>query len=180
MNPEESPFQQQPKYVEKSSNKKRLVTIFFVVLVLLIAGLGALYLLGNSAKHTTTPTTPVPTVIASTPTPTASSSAQLTATPSASISPTANPTSLSVTVLNGSGTAGAAGKIADALTSAGFTNVTTGNAKSFTYTGITVYVKDKANLPKVQKAIATADPSAKVAASVDSTIPTDVEVIVGK
>jgi flagellar basal body-associated protein FliL len=179
---EASSFQvQQPTYVEKSSNKKRLVVIFLVVLLLLIAGLGALYLLGSSAKHSPNPTNPIPTETAASPTPTSSTSAQLSATPSAALSPTPNLTSLTVSVLNGSGTPGAAGKVADALKNVGLTNVTTGNANAYTYTGITVYVKDKSNLPLVQNALhAATSPSTKVTASVDNTIPTDIEVIVGK
>jgi len=179
MNEESSSFQGQPAYVGNSSNKKRLVTIFFVVLFLLIAGLGALYLLGSSAKHTSNPTNPISTQTVSSPTPTTVTPTQA-ATPSASLSPTSTPTSMSVSVLNGSGTVGAAGKVADALKNAGFTNITTGNANAFTYTGITVYVKDKANLATIQKDIASLDPSAKVTASVDPTISSDVEVIVGK
>src|SRR6185437_14228658 len=123
---EQSAFQVQPAYVEKSSNKKRLVIIFLVVLLLLIAGLGALYLLGSSSsKHTFTPTNPIPTAPALSPTSSSSVSAQLTATPSAGLNPTPSLSSLTVSVLNGSGTAGAAGKVASVLTSAGFTHVTT-------------------------------------------------------
>jgi LytR cell envelope-related transcriptional attenuator len=179
---EDSPFQQQPAYVGKASNKRRLVTIFFVVLVLLIAGLGALYLLG-STKHQSAPTNPIPTETMATPTPASSSSAQLTATPSAAvISPTVNPSSLRVSVLNGSGTPGAAGAVADALKNAGFTSVTTGNASAFTYTGITVTVKkaESGDLQQIQKYVSAANPNAKVTTKVDNTIPTDIEVIVGK
>ena len=178
---EDSSFQQQPAYVGKTSNKRRLVTIFLVVLVLLIAGLGALYLLG-STKHQSTPTNPIPTEMVSTPTPASSSSAQLTATPSAAVSPTVNPASLRISVLNGSGTAGAAGAVADALKNAGFTKVTTGNASAFTYTGITITVKktESGDLQQIQKYVSAASPNTKVTTKVDNTIPTDIQVIVGK
>ena len=177
---DESVFQGQPAYVQRTSNKKRLVVIFIVVLLLIIAALGALYLLGSSTKHTPQPTNPIPSVtISEAPTP-ASPSAQLSPSPEASISPTAASTSLAITVLNGSGTPGAAGQVATALKTAGYTDVTTGNAKAYTYTGITIYAKTKANLQKVQNAISGANSNAKVTASVDATIPTDVEIIVGK
>ena len=178
---EQSPFQTQPAYVEKTSHKKRWVTIFFVVLILIIAALGALYLLGGSGKHPITqPTTPVPTeTLSASPTP-ATNSATLTSTPSATIAPSPALTSLKISVLNGSGVAGAADKMASALKNAGYTNVTTGNASVFTYTGITIYVKDKANLPTVQKEIAALDPSVKVTASADPTIASDIEKVVGK
>lgn len=179
---EDSAFQTQPAYVQRGSSKKKLVVIFLVVLLLVIAGLGALYLIGNSSQHSVSqPTTPVPTeTMQVTPTP-ASSSAQLSTTPVASASSSSvSPASLSVSVLNGSGVAGAAGQVASALKSAGFTSVTTGNASTFTYTGITVHVKKSDYLPLVQKAIATGSPNMKVTTSVDPSISSDIEVIVGK
>jgi len=177
----ESSFQGQPAYIEKTSHKKRWIVIFLVVLILIIIGLGALYLLGSSAKRTNLPTNPIPTeIMSATPTPVATSSAQLSGTPTASPSSAVKATSLTISVLNGSGTPGAAGKVASALETAGFTKVTTGNAKVYTYTGITIYAKNNADLQLVQKAINASDASVKVTASVDNTIPTDVEVIVGK
>ncbi|HWY79223.1 MAG TPA: LytR C-terminal domain-containing protein [Candidatus Sulfotelmatobacter sp.] len=175
-----SAFQGQPVYVEKSSNKKRLVIIFLVIFLLVIAALGALYMLGSSSKHTNQPTNPIPTdIMAATPT-TASNSAQLSVTTTASSSPTNSPKILQISVLNGSGTPGAAGQIASALQTAGYTNVTTGNAKSFTYTGVTLYAKNAADLKQVQKVITATNATVKITASINSTIPTDVEVIVGK
>ncbi len=178
---EDSPFQQQPTYVGKTSNRKRLITIFLVVLVLLIAGLGALYLLGNS-KHPTTPTNPIPTEATATPTPASSSSAQLTTTPSVDVSPSVSLSALRVSVLNGSGTAGAAGAVADVLKNAGYSRTTTGNASVFTYTGITITVKkaQSGGLPQIQKYIETVSPNAKITTKVDDTIPSDIQVIVGK
>lgn len=184
---EDSPFQVQPAYVQKTSSKKKLITIFFVVLLLVIAGLGALYLLGSSAKNSSAkPTNPVSnsTVVAQTPTPSASSSAQVSATPAAAatVAPTTNPSSLSISVLNGSGTPGAAGQAADALKKAGFTDVTTGNASAYTYQGITVTVKSSQSslTPQIEKYVSAAYPSAKVTVKTDNTIPTDVQIIVGK
>ncbi len=176
-----SAFQSQPAYVQKASNKKRLVIIFLVLLVVIIAALGALYLLGSSSKHpTSAPTTPIPTEsIVATPTP-ATTSAQLSPTAGVSVTPTSGADALTVSVLNGSGTPGAAGQTAAALKSAGFTNVTTGNASVYTYTGITVHVKKKENLASVEKAIESVNQNAKVTTGVDPTLPTDVEVIVGK
>jgi LytR cell envelope-related transcriptional attenuator len=179
---EDSPFQGQPSYVAKSSNKKRLVVVFLVVFLLVIAGLGALYLLGSTTKKAAKPATtmPLPTEVMSTPTPEATSSAKLSVTPTATSSASAiDPATLKVSVLNGSGTPGAAGKIATALKTAGFTNVTTGNAKEYTYKGLTVTVKKKAYLSQVQKAVA-ADSSMKVTTSVDTSLLSDIEVIVGK
>jgi hypothetical protein len=177
----ESSFQTQPAYVQKTSNKKRLVIIFVVILLLIVAALGALYLLGSSSKHqTTSPTNPVPTPMVSAAPTAASTSAQVKTTPSAAVSPSVALTSLTVSVLNGSGTPGAAGKVASAFKTAGFTNVTTGNATAFTYTGITVYVKNNDNLSAIKQAISTAEPNAQVTTGVKASIPTDVQVIIGK
>ncbi len=178
---DESVFQGQPAYVEKTSNKKRFITIFFVLFLVIVTALGALYLLGSTSKRTMPqPANPIPTEVkTATPTP-ATASALLSTTPSATGSPAVKLALLSITVLNGSGTPGAAGKIASALKSAGFTDITIGNAKSFTYTGFTVYAKNTADLQQVQKIIAATDSSVKIITSISSAIPTDVEVIVGK
>ena len=183
-----SAFKTQPAYVQKTSNRKRLIIIFLVVLVLIIVALGALYLLGSSAKKPPVqPTAPIPTQMQVTPTP-ASASATLSPTAGVSttpkvtpkVTPTSDLSSLSVSVLNGSGTPGAAGQTATALKSAGFTDITTGNASVYTYTGITVHVKDKNNLAAVEKAVQDANPNVKLTTGVDPTLPTDVQVIVGK
>jgi hypothetical protein len=179
----QSAFQTQPAYVQRASNRRRLVIIFLVVLLLIIAALGALYLLGSSAKKTTQPpTTPIPTAetITATPTP-ASVSAKLT--PTSAVTPTgaaADVSTLNVSVLNGSGVPGAASNVATSLKSAGYSNITTGNASAFTYTGITIHVKKSSYLAPVEKAVSDAEPNAKVATSVDTTITPDIEVIVGK
>lgn len=186
-----SAFQTQPAYIQKSSNRKRLVIIFLVIFVLVIVALGALYLLGSSAKKPPIqPTAPVPTQTPlASPTP-ASASAQVSptaevttaakTTPATKATPTPAKTALSISVLNGSGTPGAAGQTASALKSAGYTNITTGNASAYTYTGITIHVKDKNNLASVEKAIQDANPSVKITTGVDPTLASDVEVIVGK
>jgi len=180
-----SAFQTQPAYVQKASNRKRLIIIFLVILVLIIVALGALYLLGSNAKKPPIqPTVPVPTQAPAATQPPASPSAQLSPTAGVTVTPKVTPTpgstSLSVSVLNGSGTVGAAGQTAAALKSAGFTNVTTGNASSYTYNGITIHVKDKSSLATVEKAIQDANPNAQITTGVDPTLSTDVQVIVGK
>jgi hypothetical protein len=48
---------------------------------------------------------------------------------------------LSVTVENGSGAAGVAGKGADVLKNLGYDVTSTGNADNFNYTGVTIQVK---------------------------------------
>ncbi|MGI8420003.1 MAG: LytR C-terminal domain-containing protein [Candidatus Levyibacteriota bacterium] len=173
---------QQPAYVQKTSNKKRLLIIFFIILLLLIIGLVGLYFLGGKTKQQSTPTKPIPTAEPSptiVATPIASNSATITATPSAGTK--LDRSTLQVSVQNGSGTVGVAQKIADTLKKAGYIKVTTGNADAYTYEGITIHVKKKYRdyLPVLQKDLATANPKVNIKPTVDDTIKTDAEVIVG-
>lgn len=71
-------------------------------------------------------------------------------TPTLTPKPTINPidkssglnrSKLSVTVQNGSGTAGAAGKVADELKNLGYNVVTTGNADNYDYVNLNIWVK---------------------------------------
>ena len=181
---EPSVFQQSPlppAPVQRTSNRKRSIIIFLIILILLIAGLVALYLIGGTTKKaapvTTVPTlAPQPTVAA---TPAASASASPTASPSAS---PLDRTKIRVSVQNGSGTPGAAQKYATALQSAGYTKVTSGNAESFDHNGVTIIVTKKFSnyLPLLQKDLAQTAGSAKILTSVDDTISTDAQVIIGK
>lgn len=167
---DEVPFSDFPAYSEKSTNKKPLA-IFLIILLLIAAGVGGLYFLGrsrgaesqNAAVPTQSPTeAPLPTVV-----PTSIKELKR--------------SELEVSVLNGSGVAGAANSTAATLRSLGYTVASTGNADKFDYTGITVKVK-KANsdFADLLKKDLTASSSASVSASVDDTIPTDAQVIVGK
>jgi len=89
-----------------------------------------------------------------------------TATPSATATPQASPTSspsgtvdiskLKVSVLNGSGIAGEAGKVKALLETAGFTVTSTGNAATYDYTKTIIKAKstvDAATLKKVKDAL---------------------------
>lgn len=192
---DEVPFSDFPAYTEKSTNKGKAFGIFMVA-ILLIAGLvGGLYFMGRNKKSETKAI--VPTVAPSPtlkPSPTSTASASLTATPSGKVTPkpsskltpTPSGTSskldrsvISVAILNGSGVAGAANKTAASLRTLGYTIGATANADRFTYTGITVLVKkaqkDYGDLLKKD----LSDQGA-VTVTVDDTIPTDAQVIVGK
>ncbi len=121
-----------PTYVEKTSRTGRRIFLFLVVLLLLAgAVLGGLYYLGMSGgqKLSFLPSKPTPTLIPETPT------------PSPSPTPVLARKDLSVAVLNGSGTAGAAGTMADYLKGLGYTVSKTGNASRFDYTKTTVEVR---------------------------------------
>lgn len=181
---EESAFTQPPPSTPKPSNRRKLIIVFIIVLVLLVIGLVALYIIGGTIKRPTpAPLPPTPTALPTlipTVTPSASTSATLTATPSAS--PTSSRGTITVSIQNGSGTPGVAQKYATTLKTAGYTKITTGNADNFEYKGVTVHVtkKYKEYLAILEKDVTKADAKAKVSGSVDDTIKTNAEVIVGK
>jgi hypothetical protein len=73
--------------------------------------------------------------------PTPTLSKKVTTTPVPLLTGSTKKMSLSIEVLNGSGTKGAAGKLSSLLTSAGYTVTGTGNADVFTYKGLTLNIK---------------------------------------
>lgn len=168
-------FSEFPSYVERSSPRPRLFLIFFIVLLLIIAALAALYFIGASSGKNilqtiapvSTPTPIVAVVPTSLPTPT---------------TPQLERSELTVAILNGSGTAGAAKGVSSTLDELGYNIGTIGNAAKFTYTGITIHVKQSKNsyLSLLEKDIRDANPNASISATVDDTITQDAEVIVGK
>ena len=136
---QEGPFPTFPAYPRNSSRKARaflLVAIFIVVIAVTIV-LGNMFL-SSSQKESIG-------VKVEQPTPT---TAQVTPTPSGTVTSTPTPTEaaldkeeLSVQVLNGSGTSGAASDLADVLKDAGYTVSSTGNADRFDYEETVIQVK---------------------------------------
>jgi hypothetical protein len=112
-----------------------LLVLFFVFLITVFVG--GLYVYFSGGKKPTTALTPTPSVA-----PVASE------VPSASNAPTLAPTStpttvssLKVSVLNGSGKVGEAGKVKALLEKAGFSVGSTGNASAFSFTDTQIQVK---------------------------------------
>jgi LytR cell envelope-related transcriptional attenuator len=175
---DESAVHDQPSYVRKSSNKTRLISSFFVVLVLIIIAMGALFMIGSSPKQKVVPPTQLFPTATIPPSPSeASISATTSITPSSTKSAT---TTLRVRVLNGSGMQGAASEIAQAFRTAGFAQVTTGNAPAFTYTGVTVSIAKKEYEKQVQTILNSVESSQSATITVNPTMPADIEVIVGR
>lgn len=165
-------FSEFPSYVERSSPKPKLLLIFVIILVLIIVALAGLYFLGASKnKHVveSIPSLPTPTITKHSPIPVATQ-------------PILDRSALTVAIKNGSGTAGAAKGISSTLNGLGYTIGTIGNADKFNYTGITVHVKKSKStyLDQLKKDILDNDKTASVSASIDDTITSDAEVIVGK
>lgn len=169
---DEVAFQDYPTYSEKSGGKKSMVA-FIVVLLIIAAVIAGLFFLGRNNGtdqdgSTTAPTESIsiPTVVEE-PTPTVEPTPEL------------ERADLSVRVLNGSGTAGAAGKIADILRELGYTISGTGNADNFNYEGITINLAEdeKEYLDLLETDL---ENEGNITASVSSSLKSGAEVIVGK
>lgn len=172
---DDASFTQYPSYGEKNARKSHFVAIFFIILFVVILILVGLYFLGASKKGTFNPLTVKPT------------EAPSASTEEGEQTPTATPTpvqlersDLSLTVLNGSGVAGAAGDVSEILEDLGYTVESTGNASKFDYTGITILIseekKDYSDLLKKD----LADEAKTIKVEVDDNLKADAEVIVGK
>jgi hypothetical protein len=144
---EETPLEAIPTFTpgRRQTNKRSAYLILvIVIIILLFLGYWAVSSHKSSApKPTPTPVIATPTV---TPTPTPSPSGPPTVTPT----PTVNPvdkdsgldrSQLTVTVQNGSGTAGVAAKAVTVLKNLGYDVVGSGNADNFNYTNVTIQVK---------------------------------------
>lgn len=143
---EETPLEAIPTFTPQRRNTKKwpaYLILTIVVVILLFLGFRAV----SSYKSSPTPM-PTPIVVSptDTPTPTVAPST----TPGVTLTPTVNPvdkdsgldrSQLSVTVQNGSGTAGVGAKAADVLKGVGYNVVATGNADNFNYTNVTIQVK---------------------------------------
>ncbi len=182
--------------VEKKSSKRPKVIFLFFLLLVLVGGLlymGYQYagLKQTKQKEVAAPTPTVSLIPTDTPVSTASGTPTILVTPKASakITPTttvnANTvkrSSISVSVLNGSGTPGAAGKVATFLKSLGYTISATGNADTFNYTNISLNVKkgDEAILSLLKSDLAKTYTLDSASATLPASDTTDAVVIVGK
>lgn len=121
---------------KKKRSRKWLVFLFLILLTILL-GVGLYHFLktkpGLLKQAIPLPTPTVSVRLSPTLTPIAS--------PSAAPKPTIDRSSVSVTIENGSGVAGAAGSMASALKTLRYNVVATTNAGSFTYQGVTIEVK---------------------------------------
>ena len=166
-----------------ASAKKRafIYVLLFVVLIGLAIVAGNYFLSSKKAKSKVEPTpTPTPPIVIPTATPTASPSGKSTPTPTVKVSPTAkvsptvSPTTavsktLTIQVLNGSGTKGEAGKVASLLKAAGYSISSTGNADTFDYQKTVIQIKKSklsyaTQLKKDLSASYTVDPTVQTLA----------------
>ncbi len=192
MNGNELSFDNFPTFTAKSTNRKNFflfIILFFLILTSILVGL---YLLGATKKNSKVIKS-VPAAPTVTPLPTSSASAVLRVSPSVKSSPTSeispvekstnlDRSKLSVSVLNGSGIAGAAKEVSAYLQGLGYKVAQVANADAFTYTNLSVLVKkSKSSYAGLLKKDLQANPNfASVSASVSDDITSDAEVIVGK
>jgi hypothetical protein len=115
--------------------------------------------------------------VRSTPTPTATAAA----TPTPTLA-TVDKTSFEIKVINGGGTAGAAGKMRTFLEDKGYTVASTGNTDEYTYTTTEIHGKTtmKDAIANLQADLKDTYTLGTVAADLAASASADVEVIVGK
>lgn len=169
---EDASSQDESIYSERSSKSPFLIIIFFTVLVLVIVAAGGLYYLNIQNKQSSPPISPMP-------------QPTISITPTSSISATSvelKRSDLVISVLNGSGTSGAARGISSLLTNLGYTVKTVGNADGFAYRDITIKIKKSKEpyLPMLKKDLEEDASVSSISASVVDTIINDAEVIVGR
>ncbi len=169
---EDSSFSNYPSPADKNSHKSHFVAVFFIILIVVIIILVGLYFLGASKKGTFNPM--IPSTQKATPTP-------------KEVAPTITPTpvalersELEISVLNGSGVAGAAKDISTHLEDLGYTVKRVTNASKFDYQDVTILItKEKSEyLEMLKKDLA--DKNANIETEIDDDLSVDAEVIVGK
>lgn len=154
--------------------------------------------LGTGKNAGTGDITPTPTefiIPTDTPAPTSSETPTVTPKPTKTPTPTLKPSAssidqasgldrkdLSVTVQNGSGEAGVAGKAADVLRNLGYNVAGTGNADNFNYSDVTIQVKSpkKDFLALLKKDLSTNYTIGSATSDLSATSSSEALVIVGK
>lgn len=154
----------------KKSSKGPWVVFLVILLILLIGGAAGFFYMKKGSKHmllSFSPSpTPAPTATPMPPTPT----------------PTINLTKYTISVLNGSGVSGAASKTKSALTTAGFSVKTTGNAATSDYTTTVISAKSSVDSGFLQSLVTTLKQTYSVDATIktlDDNSTTDVVVTIG-
>ena len=121
------------------------------------------------------------TDVKSTPTPIPTSSPIVSSTPTPASEADVDISEFKVSVFNGSGTAGEAGKVKTLLVDAGFTVVSTGNAATYDYTKTIIKAKssvDDSVIQKIKKALSE-DYVVGDNQTLSSSSTTDIQVVVG-
>lgn len=191
---EETPFEATPA---PSSLPKRKINRRFIYLVFAICFLAILFIgykALNPSKSQTTQTTSLeasPTIPTDTITPTPEETSTPTPTNTPTPKPTGNPvdkatgldrSKLSVTVQNGSGEEGVAGKASDTLKNLGYDVISTGNADNYDYKNVTIQVKSSSSdfLDLLKKDLGFSYTIESATADLPDSFSSDALVIIGK
>ena len=187
---EETPFEAIPTFTpqRRQGNRKPVYLILaIVILILLFLGFRAV----SSYKGSTPTPTPTPIVTVATPTATPTPTINPSLTPTPVVSPTINPidktsgldrSKLSVTVQNGSGTAGVAAKGVTVLKDLGYDVVGSGNADNFNYANVVIQVKASKSdfLNLLKKDLGFTYTIGAATADLPNSFSSDAVVIIGK
>lgn len=192
---EETPLEATPAFAAPGKRKinKRFIYLVTAIIIILVLFFGSKLLGSNKTQDIND----VPAVLSPTdfPTSTPEPTSSETPTPTTTSTPTPRPTTspvdktsgldrskLSVTVQNGSGTVGAAGKAADLLKSLGYDVIGTGNADSYDYTNVVIQVKasDASFLSLLKKDLGESYNIGTNSANLSSSFSSDALVIIGK
>lgn len=167
--------------------KKKNSKLWIIIVLAVILAVGGYFIYSNSKKkEETKPVEVISPTEAPTAEPTQEASPSGTITPSPSPRPTTGVVSsahdLSIQVLNGSGTVGAAGDVKSYLAGKGYKNLDTGNADNFDYTNVTVKIKSSQSkfLSAIQDDLSAKYTLATGSGSLSANSDFDVAVIVGK
>jgi hypothetical protein len=159
-----------------------IITIGVALVVAIVVGAVYVYISGLNKIKSQPISSPsaTPAVVAVTPTPVATSSAVPVAT--ASATPKTDLSAFKLSVLNGSGKAGAAGKAKILLESAGFKVGNTGNAQSFDASSTTIQAKKgvDASVVAAAKAALAGTYTVNVGTALDTSSPYDLVITVGR
>lgn len=181
--------------LNKSAQKPRKLVFWIIIIIIIgILILVGFRFIGRKNQKTEEKITPTPTefiIPSEPPTPTE----EVTPTGEPTSYPTSKPTSspidktmgldrskLSISVQNGSGTAGAAGAAASFLRGLGYNVISTGNADNFNYTDVTIQVKAEKSefLPLLKKDLGTQYKVGPSTSDLSASSSADALVIIGK
>lgn len=177
-----------------SRRSRRLFPLIALLLLVFLLIFVAARFIGSRKGQTKVALTPSPTEVifpTDTPVPTEVLSPTVKPTSTPTPKPTVNPvdkatgldrSTLSVSVLNGSGTAGVAGKASDLLKALGYRVVSTGNAASFDLVTTTIDVKSAKSefLPLLKKDLSSSYTIGTTSATLSATASADAVLTVGK
>ena len=194
---EENTFHQGTPAAKPQKRSKKLFFYLIVIIVVLVIIFTGWRLLGSkSQKKLNVKITPTPTEFSiPTDTPTPTNNPSVSPTPKLTSAPTSKPTSnpidkttgldrskLTVSVENGSGEAGVAGKAASFLKNLGYDVTATGNADNYNYTGVTIQVRNNNSdyLPLLKKDLSSSYTVNSASSDLSASSSADALVIIGK